>query len=175
MTEETKEGAFIVESGTTKLRSSKTLSLKSGTSIKNGASLRARKGESTAYAYKGDGKPRTADIPLCFSNFSDRFINDDKFFYEGNEGIVTAISDNSSDIKSVSIYPNPTSGRINVAVNNGNNINEVVVLDITGNVLMSESVNANNISLDLSSFAKGLYLVKVVTAEDSFVKKVVLK
>lgn len=175
VTEETKEGAFIVESGTTKLRSSKTLSLKSGTSIKNGASLRARKGESTAYAYKGDGKPRTADIPLCFSNFSDRFINDDKFFYEGNEGIVTAISDNSSDIKSVSIYPNPTSGRINVAVNNGNNINEVVVLDITGNVLMSKSVNANNISLDLSSFAKGLYLVKVVTAEDSFVKKVVLK
>ena len=48
-------------------------------------------------------------------------------------------------------------------------------MDITGNVLMSESVNANNISLDLSSFAKGLYLVKVVTAEDSFVKKVVLK
>ena len=40
---------------------------------------------------------------------------------------------------------------------------------------MSQSVNSNNASLDLSSYAKGLYLVKVVTAEDSYVKKVVLK
>ena len=174
VTDELKEGAFVVESGMTKLTASKTLSLKSGTSVKFGASLRARKGQSTTN-YKGTGEPRESKVPLCFSNFSDRFINGDTFFYDGNGGPLTSISDNSSDNNSVNIYPNPTSGRINVVVNNGNNINEVVVLDITGNVLMSESVNTNNISLDLSSFAKGLYLVKVVTAEDSFVKKVVLK
>lgn len=173
VTDQMKEGAFIVESGTTKLRSSKTLSLKSGTSVKYGASLRARKGDLSNYAYKGDGKPRTADIPLCFNSLANRFIPNDLYNYENNNGSLSSVSDNESN--SFSIYPNPTSGRINVAVNNGNNINEVVVLDITGNVLMSESVNANNISLDLSSFAKGLYLVKVVTAEDSFVKKVVLK
>lgn len=174
VTDQVKEGAFIVESGTTKLTASKNLSLKSGTSIKYGASLRARKGGSTN-KYLGDGKPRTSEIPLCFNSLSERFSTNSIYNYQGNEGVVTTNSDNSSDINSVNIYPNPTSGRINVAVNNGNNINEVVVLDITGNVLMSESVNANNVSLDLSSFAKGLYLVKVITAEDSFVKKVVLK
>jgi hypothetical protein len=167
-----KEGAFIVESGTTKLRSSKTLSLKSGTSVKYGASLRARKGDLSANAYKGDGKPRTADIPLCFNSLSERFSTNNLYSYENNNGSLSSVSDNESN--SVSIYPNPTSGSINVEVDN-NIINDVVVLDITGKVLMSESVNANNISLDLSSFAKGLYLVKVVTAEDSFVKKVVLK
>ena len=40
---------------------------------------------------------------------------------------------------------------------------------------MSESANSNSVSIDLSSFAKGMYLVKVVTFEDSYVKKVVLK
>lgn len=175
VTKETKEGAFVVERGMTKLRSSKTLSLKSGTSVKNGASLRARKGDSSTLAYKGDGKPRSVDFPLCFSSYSDRFITDDQFVYENNNGPLSSISDNESNSNSVKIYPNPTSGRINVAVNNGNNINDIVVLDITGNVLMSESVNADKVSIDLSSFAKGIYLVKVVTAEDSFVKKVVLK
>jgi hypothetical protein len=172
VTDQMKEGAFIVESGTTKLRSSKTLSLKSGTSVKYGASLRARKGDLSANAYKGDGKPRTADIPLCFNSLSERFSTNNLYSYENNNGSLSSVSDNESN--SVSIYPNPTSGSINVEVDN-NIINDVVVLDITGKVLMSESVNANNISLDLSSFAKGLYLVKVVTAEDSFVKKVVLK
>ena len=177
VTDQTKEGAFIVESGTTKLRSSKILSLKSGTSIKNGASLRARKGELTNNAYKGDGKPRTTDIPLCFNTLSDRFStkNQYEYGYEGENGNLSSISDNESNSKSVSIYPNPTSGNINVAVNNGNIINKVFVLDITGKVLMSESANSNSVSIDLSSFAKGMYLVKVVTAEDSFVKKVVLK
>ena len=174
VTDEVKEGAFVVESGMTKLTASKTLSLKSGTSVKFGASLRARKGQSTT-SYKGTGEPRVSKAPLCFSNFSDRFINGDTFFYDGNGGPLTSISDNSSDINSVNIYPNPTSGRINVVVNNGNNIDDVFVLDITGKVLMSESANSNSVSIDLSSFAKGMYLVKVVTAEDSYVKKVVLK
>ena len=174
VTDEVKEGAFVVESGTTKLTASKTLSLKSGTSIKTGASLRARKGQSTNN-YKGTGDPRISKAPLCFSNFSDRFINNDQFFYEGNGGTLSEISDNTSEINSVSIYPNPTSGRINVVINNNENINDVVVLDMTGKVLMSQSVNSNKASLDLSSYAKGMYLVKVVTAEDSYVKKVVLK
>ena len=174
VTDEVKEGAFVVESGTTKLTASKTLSLKSGTSIKTGASLRARKGQSTNN-YKGTGDPRISKAPLCFSNFSDRFINNDQFFYEGNGGTLSEISDNTSEINSVSIYPNPTSGRINVVINNNENINDVVVLDLTGKVLMSQSVNSNKASLDLSSYSKGMYLVKVITAEDSYVKKVVLK
>lgn len=174
-----KNGKFVVEAGDIKLTASKKLSFKAGTSVKKGATLKAKIGEQNHYVYKGNGKPRTTNIPLCFKSLYDRYAvsSDDIFIYDGGNvgsgvGDATSIEDKSSN-SNIAIYPNPTSGLLNVVANS--NIDEVVVLDIAGNVMMTESANANNVSLDLSSLAKGMYLVKVVTAEDSYIKKVVLK
>ncbi len=174
VTNKVEEGAFVVESGETNLTSSKAISLKSGTSIKNGSLFKVRIGEPATNNYSGKGGNRSTNDYLCFTSISDRFNVNDIYNYEsGNVGgnVVTSITDNSSNSEIV-IYPNPTSGYINVVAND---IKEVSVMDIAGNTLIEQSVNSNNVSLDLSSFAKGMYLVKVVTAEDSYIKKVVLK
>lgn len=172
VTEDLPKGDFVVESGITKLRGEKSITLKSGTSVKNGASLIVRKGAEDTYSYKGNGKDRTSEIPLCFNTLTDRFYSNESYVYDnGNYKNPTSVSETQSE--GVSIYPNPTNGRINVVANDI--INSVVVLDMTGNTLMSESANSNNASLDLSTLGKGMYLVKVVTADESIVKKVVLK
>jgi hypothetical protein len=40
---------------------------------------------------------------------------------------------------------------------------------------MNQTVNADQAEIDLSSYNKGIYLVKVVTENDSYIEKVVLK
>lgn len=177
ITEDLAKGDFIVESGTAKLRGEKSITLKSGTSVKNGASLIVRKGADDSYNYKGNGIDRRSDIPLCFNTLTDRFTTNEQQAYNGgNYGNGhTSIQDKSSEEKSIVIYPNPTSGNLNIIAKNGIQIEEVTVMDMTGNTLMSESANSNNASLDLSTLGKGMYLVKVITADESIVKKVVLK
>ncbi len=175
VTKDQKSGSFVVESGETKLTASKSLSLKSGTSIKSGASFSAKLAQAKVQQYEGDGEPRQSTIPLCFITKSNRF-NDEIYIYDGgnvgNNGQITSVADNSPEFD-YKIYPNPTSGHVNVVSNS--EINEVVVLDMTGNVMMSESAHSNKVSLDLSSLAKGMYIVKVVTDENSNVSKIVLK
>ncbi|MBQ8019860.1 MAG: T9SS type A sorting domain-containing protein, partial [Paludibacteraceae bacterium] len=44
-----------------------------------------------------------------------------------------------------------------------------------GKVLVEKAVNADQAEIDLSSYNRGIYLVKVVTENDSYIEKVVLK
>ena len=74
----------------------------------------------------------------------------------------------------ISIYPNPTDGILNISNSNGS-ISNIVLTDIAGKVLVEAAVNSDLAEIDLSSYPKGIYLVKVVTENDSYIEKVVLK
>lgn len=87
---------------------------------------------------------------------------------------ISDIDDVISDAENISIYPNPTDGNLNISVSNGL-ISNIVVTDISGKVLVEKTVNADQSEIDLSSYNKGIYLVKVVTENDSYIEKVVLK
>ncbi len=58
-----------------------------------------------------------------------------------------------------SVYPNPTSGIINISgVYQGD---FVEMLDLTGNVVLRKKITTENPSFDLSSLQKGVYLFKI--------------
>jgi len=59
------------------------------------------------------------------------------------------------------IYPNPTSGIINI--NAENNHTEIKVFDISGRAVFSESLQRNTRQIDLSRLTNGLYLFKLTT------------
>jgi hypothetical protein len=94
-------------------------------------------------------------------------------FFEFNSEI-SDIDDAISEAEKISIYPNPTDGVLNISISNGS-IDNIVVSDITGKVLVEKTVNADQAEIDLSSYNKGIYIVKVVTENDSYIEKVVLK
>ncbi len=63
------------------------------------------------------------------------------------------------------VYPNPNNGQFNISVAEG--VKDVMVYDMNGRLVFSQMQTADiNIAVDISGEAKGLYLVKVVTAEN---------
>ena len=77
------------------------------------------------------------------------------------------------DAQSVSIYPNPSDGKITLLANTA--IMHVDILDIQGRILLSLDSNSLNIPLDLAFLNKGIYIVSAQTHKGSFHKKIILK
>lgn len=67
----------------------------------------------------------------------------------------------------ISVYPNPTTGYVKLGLGNAKLLN-VMVYDISGKQIL----NSTRTELDLSSFSKGIYTLKVTTSEGVFTEKV---
>lgn len=57
-------------------------------------------------------------------------------------------------------YPNPSAGLVNIT--SGTNIEGISVYNVAGQLLISKKVNASETTIDLSSFASGIYFVKAL-------------
>ncbi|MCH2046635.1 MAG: FG-GAP-like repeat-containing protein, partial [Saprospiraceae bacterium] len=88
------------------------------------------------------------------------------------EGSTLSVSDfNSVDVQ---VYPNPTSGQLNIS--NLTSEYDLTVLDITGKELMETQVlpQTKN-TINLSSFSKGLYMLRFENDKEFATRKVVLE
>ena len=73
---------------------------------------------------------------------------------------------NDMSVIGIVVYPNPTSGsqietRLNI---------EVLVIDMQGKIIIEEE-NINTI--DLSTYSKGIYNLKITTDGKSFINKII--
>ena len=81
-----------------------------------------------------------------------------------------SVRDIEDDVLSkLDIYPNPTSGIINI---NSDNVKKIEVLDVEGRIL---SVYKNTNTLDISKYGKGVYTLRIELPEGVVVRKVVRK
>jgi hypothetical protein len=84
------------------------------------------------------------------------------------EGIIT---DNT-----VLVFPNPASGTVSVKVSGEIRTFDVSIYDSQGRVMTELTNQKNNeISVDISQYAKGVYIVKVNTAVFSSIKKLIVQ
>lgn len=70
----------------------------------------------------------------------------------------------------VKVYPNPSTGILNIVA--GTNISNVSILNMAGQVVYSQDMNADQTRFNLPAGEKGLYLVKVTTAQGVSVQKI---
>lgn len=70
------------------------------------------------------------------------------------------------------IYPNPSTGVFNIVIEGSCIVN---VVDITGRTILTQQINSDNKTIDLSSFGKGVYLVKLFSGNDIAVSKVIVE
>ena len=72
-------------------------------------------------------------------------------------------------LQNVSLFPNPTRGQFNLARIDAASEVEVSVLDLQGKVLTVATWNAGaeSLGIDLSSFANGVYMVRLTSEEGS--------
>ena len=73
--------------------------------------------------------------------------------------------------ESLSIYPNPTNGKLNVKVND---IVEIEVINIVGQSVATFIVNDDSYEIDMSNFNTGMYFINVKTENEIMTKKIIL-
>ena len=73
------------------------------------------------------------------------------------------------------IYPNPTSGLLNIAIDGTTVTGQINVVNAAGQLVISKDViNENNIQLDLTSMAKGVYYIRIVSEHKTLIEKVIV-
>jgi hypothetical protein len=77
------------------------------------------------------------------------------------------------------IYPNPTKGMITIAIDGINSSLDLQIVNIQGKVIRTEKLNNQYPSysqdIDLSTYSKGIYFVKLISKDFIKVEKVVLQ
>ena len=115
-----------------------------------------------------------ADVKIAFESYNRRgnnlFLDD--IMITGTVGIPNpALTDNT-----VRIYPNPTTGIVNLVFEKLDGIATLMVYNLQGQRVLTERIEGNGGAttlLNLANMAKGIYYLKVVTNEATFVEKIV--
>lgn len=86
----------------------------------------------------------------------------------------TSIARNNVGI-SLSISPNPTNGSLLILQNSAKNL-EISIFDLIGRLVFKTELNSQELRIDLSKEAKGIYYIKAMNSSDGVVyKKIVLE
>lgn len=83
----------------------------------------------------------------------------------------TAISTPQKQV-AFSITPNPASDFININLGNGTLQGMVTIFDISGQQVISQTIEANNNRINISALAKGIYIVSFNNGTETFMQKV---
>ena len=77
------------------------------------------------------------------------------------------------------VYPNPTSGLLNVSYLSGKENTQINVIDITGRLVLSENKSSvegiNHSVIDLSTIAKGVYTLVIKGSANTYQERIMLK
>ena len=108
-------------------------------------------------------------------------VNADSVFGEVTMVEFVITEDNPGDDNSVEefnklafeIYPNPAIEYVRIKSNS--EIESLVIYSIDGKVVYSEDVNQEETMINVAGFAKGSYLVKMLTNGEVVVKRIIVK
>ena len=97
-----------------------------------------------------------------------------------NQFVYTSTSVESIGINSLSIYPNPTRGLINIEIDNiENKISSLSIVNVLGDVIYNENIDSNKLKysrqLDLSKYSNGIYFVRFEIQNGFITKKLILQ
>ena len=79
--------------------------------------------------------------------------------------LVTSVGENLSD--SVAFYPNPSSGKVNIKAET---MQQITVINAIGQVVLTQNVDNNDVTIDMSACDNGMYLVNIITEKGKIVK-----
>ena len=89
--------------------------------------------------------------------------------------IINGVSEFEND-KLFSVYPNPTNGSITILYPPSFSEIKIEILNITGEVVkMVDANDLSSVNIDLSSFSKGIYLLKINTDSYFVIKKLMVQ
>jgi hypothetical protein len=97
----------------------------------------------------------------------------DAFVHKICQGCSTRIPEDVSQ-GHVNIFPNPTNGRFNLYADRTKEIRNIKVFNIRGQIILEKTnLFLEEISIDISEYASGMYLVEVQTADGVSMTKLI--
>lgn len=67
----------------------------------------------------------------------------------------------------IKIYPNPTNSFFNIEIKEYNSSTEIEVYNCIGQLIISKPVTDSVANVDLSAFANGLYIIKILNNNET--------
>ena len=123
----------------------------------------------------------TTEDPLTYDSEGTYTVT---WTYEDSEGnvttqeqtvIVEAVAGLSELAKAgINIYPNPVNNNVNIQ-SAREQVNSVVVTDLSGRVCLQKATNSQHEVLNLSELNSGIYLIQLETANGNYTAKIVKK
>jgi hypothetical protein len=92
--------------------------------------------------------------------------------YTNNWGLSVRNTDYNSN--QISVYPNPVNSELNILINTGV-ISNIVIYDMLGKVVYSNSPNTISIVIDIQNFANGMYLVSITDDNNQIYSSKIIK
>ncbi|GGB64868.1 hypothetical protein GCM10007424_00980 [Flavobacterium suaedae] len=105
-------------------------------------------------------------------------------YFDFNEAVMTntatttieaAASADKFENNLFTVYPNPASGNVNIAVNNFTGEAQINVTDVLGKTVLNSTISDANTNIDVSSLKTGVYFITLQAQDKSATKKVVIK
>ena len=146
-------------------------------------------GSSLGSDYPYESESATLTIPegtasgiyyiIFVADYDNRFAetneNNNSCYAVINVKNVTSIYDIQAN-EQIKIYPNPTTGKFVISeIETLGNMFKVDVIDFQGKIIYSSVYSdfGNKISIDLSTYPKGLYLIRLSNNDATYQKKVI--
>ena len=87
------------------------------------------------------------------------------------------ISNLNSQNDQIKMYPNPAriSDGLNVLNSSNSEITNLEIFDITGKKIVMQPNATNNLTIDLSSFQKGVYQIRIIGMDFVSIKKIIIE
>jgi hypothetical protein len=95
----------------------------------------------------------------------------------GVVNVTDPLSVNDYNIIQLDVYPNPAIDIVNIKLNTLNEDADLEIYNMLGKVVMKKSydLNAESLSIDISEFAIGVYILKVSNSESTSYKRFIKK
>jgi PKD repeat protein len=112
--------------------------------------------------------PGTYNVRLITTNsWGKDTLTKINYIHVGGVGI------NELNQNSVTVFPNPVKDMMTVQGNS--QIKEIEIYSVTGQLLIGQTVNAKKITLSVSGLSAGVYSLKAIMDNGTFIKKIVIQ
>ncbi|MEA3446339.1 MAG: T9SS type A sorting domain-containing protein, partial [Bacteroidota bacterium] len=97
------------------------------------------------------------------------------FFVQHPLCFATSIDQTENHSSEIKIYPNPTTGLVNISTNISNIIKSISVYDIMGETVFFQKISRReNIKIDFEHLVSGIYFIRIITDDCIVTKRIVI-
>lgn len=117
------------------------------------------------------GEIGTYDVSLTVGNGTEEVTKE----MEDYINVYNSIGINEVFAAAIKMYPNPVQNELTIELPEGNGNLEITIMDNTGRVVANHIAGSKQLKLDLSDYAKGVYMLRFASEGQSTVKKLLVK